>query len=271
MDNVEFGNKNLSVDNPWSKMFVDGKFVLSQEEEEAIGKFNIAKAEEYRLQTDIPPQPYQGTPNANIWVLLGNPCFDETEKAFYRHENGKKFCIDQLVFQEKSKDCFANYVLDQDFNNRYAKDWFLSRFVGKDKLLSSENEKEMIENNRFSVEGHKVLHEIDMRFFLLQIHGYASKAFHESACFPHMAYNKALLQWGINAGKVIVIARCISYWKKVIESMDHDDTKIFVLLNNRNSHFTSNNLVRYAEWKQSQLILTTAKSKVEQDLKFALV
>ena len=181
-----------------------------------------------------------------------------------------KACRAQLKFEPTGK--YHNYVLNDEFKGTYSgTKWFLERFVGKTKLLCSEADKKLFESvadtEQFPEEYWR---KIDRRFFLLQIHGYASRGYEASDYFPHMEYNKALLRWGIGAGKVIVKARSIRYWQKVIESMEHDDAKIFVMLNHRNSSFTGNNLVRYAEWKQSQLILTIAGSKVKQDLESAL-
>ena len=282
---AKFRNSDFFKQNQLHEIFKDGKYVLQGDfpEDKVDDKAN--KKYQFRL----PPQPFQGNPDADIWMLLANPGYAEgISKGLYgndiayldnnigvreiddNRELRLKACKAQLRFEKSGK--YHNYVLNDEFKGGYSgTKWFLERFVGDTKLLCGEADKKLFE----SVSNKEQLpeeywHKIDRRFFLLQIHGYASKSFDESACFPHMEYNKALLRWGIEAGKVIVIARCSSYWQKVIESMDHDDAKIFVMLNNRNSHFTRNNLVRYAEWKQSQLILTIAGSKVEQDLELAL-
>ena len=281
---ADFRRSDFFKEKQLREIFKDGKYVLQGDfpEDQVDNDMN------QKYQFSIPPQPFQGDPDADIWVLLTNPGYTSGvgngiygDNIAYRDSMGVreiddkrelrlKACRAQLKFDPAGK--YHNYVLNDEFKGTYSgTKWFLERFVGKTKLLCSEADKKLFESvantDQFPEEYWR---KIDRRFFLLQIHGYASKGYEAPDYFPHMEYNKALLRWGIGAGKVIVIARGIRYWQKVIESMEHDDAKIFVMLNNRNSSFSGNNLVRYAEWKQSQLILRIAGSKVERDLESAL-
>lgn len=250
--------------NPWKWLCIDSLnekniFCLPEEKNEKYNQF-------------IPPQPYQGTPNAKIWILLANPGYkdenapkDGMDSDITFFDKNKEPALKQLIFMQGENCDFCNYILDPKFINYYGRKWFLDRFTGKDYLLSSEAEKSACENNDYDT-----LKRVDNRFFLLQIHGYASKEYNNSANFKHMEYNKALLRWALANDKIIVIARQTEYWQRVIESVEHDDTKIFVMLNNRNVCFTPRNLVRYFEWKQSQITLSIAKADVKRHFELAM-
>lgn len=273
---VNFRNSSFFKEKQLHEIFKDGKYVLQGDFPENDVDDDMNK----KYQFGIPPQPFQGDPDAAIWVLLANPRYQEMDaaaekqivlgdKSLFRNSRNRMTCIDQLSFK-KTEGRFCNYVLNHEFNNYYGRNWFFDHFTGKYKLLSNARELEFRSRNPEDPAENHFLDRLDERFFLLQVHGYASKEYDDSDYFPHMEYNKALLRWGIGAGKVILIARSIRYWQKVIESMEHDDAKIFVMLNYRNSSFTRNNLVRYDEWKQSRRILTIAGARVEQDLESAL-
>lgn len=279
----KFRDSNLYKDNLWQVIKKDdGTYMLKCDGE-------IAPKIKHKHQFHIPPQPFQGNPDAAIWVLLANPGYSkENNKNYYcddtayvkdcdingQQESRLNSCLAQLSFKKAGK--YHNYVLNEEFRGEftfYGTKWFLDRFVGNNKLLGCEKD-----INLFSEED---WHTIDDRFFLLQVHGYASKEFDSSCYFKHMDHNIELLKWGIKAGKVIVIARRHEYWHEKIEEEIHDDSKIFVMLNNRNASFTENNLVSYEDWKRSQEIiknakenakeiLTEAKSKVKEKMSQAL-
>ena len=116
-----------------------------------------------------------------------------------------------------------------------------------------------------------LLHKIDRRFFLLQVHGYASKEYNGPGYFPHMEYNKALLQWAIDNGKIIVVARCADYWVRQIGELTirRYNSKRFFFMRSRRVYFTRGNLFRYNDWINSQNHLEREPdiaSKVEEQL-----
>ena len=58
-------NSWKDIPNPWQKL--------------PAGKFCLDGEENQKYQQTIPPQPYQGTPDAKIWVLLANPEYEEND------------------------------------------------------------------------------------------------------------------------------------------------------------------------------------------------
>ena len=259
-------NSWKDIPNPWQKLPA-GKFCLGGEENE-------------NYQQTIPPQPYQGTPEAKIWVLLANPGYEENDdttgqrtiygdKSLFRNPVNQERCIDQLSF--KKTGAFCNYVLNNEFNNYYGRDWFFEHFTGKDRLLSNEKESEFKRQVPKNPSENDLLYKIDRRFFLLQVHGYASKEYNGPGYFPHMEYNKALLQWAIDNGKIIVVARCADYWIRQIGELTirRYNSKHFFFMRSRRVYFTRGNLFRYNDWINSQNHLEREPdidSKVEEQL-----
>ena len=106
---------------------------------------------------------------------------------------------------------------------------------------------------------------------MLQVHGYASKEYNGPGYFPHMEYNKALLQWAIDNEKIIVIARCADYWVRQIGELTirRYNSKRFFFMRSRRVYFTRGNLFRYNDWINSQNHLEREPdiaSKVEEQL-----
>ena len=250
-------NSWRDIPNPWKEL------PLTEQSD-----FYLPNEKNDNYSQTIPPQPYQGTPDAKIWILLANPGFKdkdditedmESDIDFFKQH--KDLVLKQLIFEQTGNGGYYNFVLNPGLEKYCGRKWFLDRFIGKGKLLSSEEEKQACLSYKSDV-----LNAIDLRFFLLQIHGYASPTYKASEHFSHSDYNEQLLHWALANDKIIVIARCVAHWLKVIEKVNHNTQKIFVMLNNRNVSFSSNNLVRYPAWKYAQEILSEAKKATPRQL-----
>ena len=121
--------------NPWAAI-KDGNYVLENEKEAAQNK-------QYKFHTDLPPQPFQGNPDAPIWILALNPGYSEkTDKDpvpdvwYYKnHEERRKAMLNQLKFKKSGK--HWHYVLDNEDGN-YSKEWFKKHFF-KDMGIDENN------------------------------------------------------------------------------------------------------------------------------------
>ena len=84
--------------NPWAAI-KDGNYVLENEKD-------AAKHEQYQFHTDLPPQPFQGNPEAPIWILMLNPGYSEktdqypvSDADYYKkHDDRRKAMLAQLTF-----------------------------------------------------------------------------------------------------------------------------------------------------------------------------
>lgn len=215
-------------DNPnlWAAI-KDGDYVLKNEKE---------KAELYGFHIDLPPQPFQGNPEAPIWILMLNPCYSKDDKEYYETERKRKNAIlNQLKFEKNGN--HWHYVLDNAKNN-FSRDWFEKRFItNKDMGLTLEN--------------------VDKKIFILQACGYASEKFNGdlkkmTTDFPHMKFAQELARWGLANGKTIVIARSKDYWQNVLNieiKSENIRKNVYFLCSYLNLSFSSGNIISYEKYK----------------------
>ena len=241
--------QDFPEDNPWAAI-KDGYYVLENEKD-------AAKHEQYQFHTDLPPQPFQGNPDAPIWILALNPGYSEkTDKypvpdaEYYKnHDERRKAMLDQLKFQ-KSGDHW-HYVLDNEDGN-YSKEWFKEHFIKKKDMGLDEN-------------------NVDENIFILQAFGYASEKFNGNLnkmveSFPHMNFAQELARWGLKNGKKIVIARCKDYWLNVLETEKHPENfnNIYFFSSPRNISFSAGNIIN---WYEYQLLKENSAAKLQVIIK----
>ena len=238
--------------NPWAAI-KDGNYVLENEKD-------AAKHEQYQFHTDLPPQPFQGNPEAPIWVLSLNPGYSEkTDKypvpdvEYYKnHEERKKAMLLQLTFSQPAENNHWHYVLDNEDGN-YSKKWFMDHFIkNRDMGLDVGN--------------------IDKNIFILQAFGYASEKFNGNLntmvkSVPHMTFAQELARWGLKNGKKIVIARCKDYWLDILRKSEYFSEKkenIYFLSSPQNISFSAENIVN---WYEYQLLKENSAAKLQVIIK----
>lgn len=224
--------------NPWKKI-QEPYYILEDEKEAAQNK-------QYKIHTELPPQPFQGNPEAPIWVLSLNPGYSEkTDKypvpdvEYYKnHEERKKAMLLQLTFSQPAENNHWHYVLDNEDGN-YSKKWFMDHFIkNRDMGLDIGN--------------------IDKNIFILQAFGYASDTFNGNLnkmvkSFPHMVYAQNLARWGLAHDRKIVIARCKDYWLDILRKSEYFSEKkenIYFLSSPQNISFSAENIVNWNEYQQ---------------------
>ena len=235
--------------NPWAAI-KDGNYVLENEKD-------AAKHEQYQFHTDLPPQPFQGNPEAPIWILMLNPGYSEktdqypvSDADYYKkHDDRRKAMLAQLTFSPPKEKNHWHYVLDNEDRN-YSKNWFKEHFF-KDMGID--------ENN------------VDKNIFILQACGYASEKFNGNLnkmtkSFPHMEYAQELARWGLKNGKKIVIARCKDYWLNVLEAEKYPENfnNIYFFSSPRNISFSAGNIIN---WYESQLLKENSAAKLQVIIK----
>lgn len=242
--------QDFPEDNPWAAI-KDGNYVLETEKD-------AAKHEQYQFHTDLPPQPFQGNPEAPIWILMLNPGYSEktdqypvSDADYYKkHDDRRKAMLAQLTFSPPKEKNHWHYVLDNEDRN-YSKNWFKEHFF-KDMGID--------ENN------------VDKNIFILQACGYVSEKFNGdlnkmTKSFPHMEYAQKLARWGLNHGKIIVIARSCTYWQNVLEiekKSQEIQKNVYFLSSNMNIVFSSNNILNWAKEQSNVPREQNKKESVEK-------
>lgn len=216
--------------NPWAAI-KDGSYGL-ENEKDAAGN------EQYQFHTDLPPQPFQGNPEAPIWILMLNPCYSKDDKEYYEKETERKEAmLNQLSFTPPKEENHWHYVLDNSEKN-FSRKWFDERFIkNKDMGITADN--------------------VDDKIFILQACGYASEKFDSdlnkmTKSFPHMRFAQELARWGLRHGKTILIARSRKYWLEVLQSAmkEKNFSDIYCFCSYLNLSFSSGNIISYERVKK---------------------
>ena len=227
--------------NPWHD--IKSKNYILKDEKDAAGN------EQYQFHTDLPPQPFQGNPKAPIWILMQNPCYSEDDEKYYGGDTDRCTAIlNQLKFKKSGE--HWHYVLDNAKNN-FSRKWFEDHFFNKDMSITADN--------------------VDDKIFILQAVGYASEKFNGNLNkmandFPHMKFTQELARWGLNHGKIIVIARCKDYWLNILEAEKHPKNfnNIYFFSSPQNISFSTGNIVN---WHEYQLLKENSAAKLQVIIK----
>src|SRR5215212_1247502 len=70
------------IENPWTSLRMEAPYVC-EPDKPAVAAFNARASDDYRLQTDVLPEPFLGRKDAPIVLLNLNPGFDESDNLAY--------------------------------------------------------------------------------------------------------------------------------------------------------------------------------------------
>ena len=238
--------------NPWRK--IREKLYILKNEQKSVNELS------YMLHTELPPQPFQGNPDAPIWFLALNPGYSkqtdkypESDADYYKnHKDRREAMLAQLTFSPPKEKNHWHYVLDNEDGN-YSKKWFMDHFIkNRDMGLDVGN--------------------IDKNIFILQAFGYASDTFNGNLnkmvkSFPHMVYAQNLARWGLAHDRKIVIARCKDYWLDILRKSEYFSEKkenIYFLSSPQNISFSAGNIIN---WYEHQLLKENSAAKLRVIIK----
>lgn len=219
--------EKILENSPWNKTEIEnwrnilnagqfGEFILKADAE-AIATYNQTCSEEYRIQTNLLPQPFIGTPEAPIWILNQNPGYceidhydmlgEKTEIQEWMNKNNitlrpetedeyslkkrQKMILDQLTFETP----IDFYILDDDFDTiEYEGQKLFGGYNWWNKKLLQENlcngDKKMLSN-----------------FFVLEFFPYHSEKFGQKLSNTEVVHSKVwkeLVSYALKSKKLLI-------------------------------------------------------------------
>ena len=102
-----------SIKNPWAGKFEKNDEVFVFAEDRAPVENYNAKKTENLIHQENPPQPFQGTPDAEVWFLVLNPGYDESDTVFYSDRarpDRRDAILRQLAFEQPDKNHYWHKV-----------------------------------------------------------------------------------------------------------------------------------------------------------------
>ena len=229
--------EKLYIDNPWLRIayeiegqgYENPKYAVHAEDRQIVEAFNAQANDEHRLRLDLPPEQFQGNPlNAEVIILMLNPGFVEKcnvgkyeilsiteQKEFIKAKCATMSMKDELC------------VPDNDIINAIGEQYWPRKLKYVMETIPNANKKIAVVNvlGYFSVKYKpipKKLFGIDEQLLYTQ------------------KFTIRLVQYLMNKGKVIIIARGEKEWYRLIPKLETYVKK--VLLNSyRNPSITPNN------------------------------
>ena len=210
------------------------------DEEHFVNLLLTNTSKKQSLHLEIPPQPWQGNPDAKMWILLTNPGYNPLDSQFYSTSAHREATLSQLQFKCSGE--HWHYVVNpeyrkwksEDDKDNYSWTWFRDRFVKQVKKVLRIRDDE------------KAFQFLDENIFLLQSFGYASEG-SQGDLFPLRFHSQArfirkLLKWGVDNGKSMYIMRSDAIWQywlddeKDICAQLEKDNRLFINPSPRISH-----------------------------------
>ncbi|WP_373504260.1 hypothetical protein [Aestuariivirga sp.] len=199
--------------NPWKKLRATPPYILD-EDRVAIEQFNATRARiETRIQTDVVPEPFIGSPYASVWLLNLNPGFDETDLL---HSSAVK----EQQLQSAYLNSTGFWYLGEQFSETGGHRWWSRRL----REAITEHGENSIRHSLFCVE-----------FF-----PYHSKTFDKRLFVASQKFTFDLVRRGIELGKSFVFMRSVRAWNDAVSELKGASS--IQLKNPRSPYVTRRNL-----------------------------
>lgn len=113
--------------NPWNDLPEKDPYVLTSDRD-AITQFNkcYTKESPYHIQTQLLPEPFIGTPSANVYLLSLNPGYDPRDDEWHSNRLFKKATRSNLTH---TPDNSPFYYLDDRFVNSPGATWWRGKLA----------------------------------------------------------------------------------------------------------------------------------------------
>jgi hypothetical protein len=214
--------------NPWIELTQTNRFVLKQDEL-MIKQFNEKAKEDFKIKTELMPEPFYGSPNGSVYILALNPGYTEGEEAWHQNSDFLNVLKKNLNHENEK---YPNYFFDHKYEDHPGYIWWnqKTRWFLKD----------MGEGDR----SRKLSEEI----FCVEYFPYHSRKYQDvpkwmldDALSGHKKYIKHLLGGAISNGKAIVILRSRRRWYEFIPELEKYENT-FLVKNPRNVSLSPGNI-----------------------------
>jgi hypothetical protein len=220
------------VANPWSELPLVAPFIAPCDQA-AVDAFNRRHAQQpqFRLRTELMPEPYLGSPNTSTLVLLNlNPGFADEDVRHVEDETFRTQSRRSLLHQS---DC-PFYLLDPRFADCGGYRWW-SRHLAALRPATDRDWRRVTE-----------------RVMVVELYPYHSQKFGGHQGVPSQDYSLALVKDAMANGKVIVFMRAMPRWVEALPELASYPT---VRLNSPQSPYVSPGNMALDGWQCVQQTL----------------
>jgi hypothetical protein len=206
------------MENPWTKLPSAPAFVLASDQH-LINIHNGRAVENYKIVTEMYPEPYVGNPEADIVILNLNPGFDG-ENDLRQHQKNLPF-IDLLKSNLNHTHLdYPFFYLDPTVSDTPGYRWWNKRLKT---LLKSVGSKKLANS-----------------LLCLEFFPYHSSKFNFNQVLESQQYTFELLRKAIGRGATIICFRALSKWLQAVPELAIYDN-LYKLNSSQSVYLTYNN------------------------------
>ena len=214
----------MPTSNPWlSLSFSDP--IIAPCDQKVIQ--TLAQSDRDNLYLDLFPEPFIGDPDADVYLLNGNPGFSDLDSCFSC--SSALSSIMKGIYSHKIKDFLWN-----DPNNPIKATCPITKrtIIAQGQVYWQKRLKELS----------KAVNSYHLKLFNLEFYPYHSKTFlpFMQKPLPSFDYTRDLVNDAISKGKMIIILRHKDEWENAIPGLNKYRT--YSLTNPRSSYLTKRNL-----------------------------
>ncbi|SDX05942.1 hypothetical protein SAMN05444410_108170 [Hydrobacter penzbergensis] len=209
------------IKNPWSEILSKRDPYILNSDKELVENFNNKNSTEYKIYTDLPPEPYIGNPlTADIFLLALNPGYDGKEQGYLQNNPALyQALLNNLVHQNTN---YPLFFLEERFSDSPGAKWW--RKILKP-LLEETNNNHLL---------------LSQKICELQYFPYHSKSYKSvGKVLDSQQYTFDLLRKAIQNNKMIIVLRSEKLW---LEEVPELKEKYFKLNSYQNVVISRNNL-----------------------------
>jgi hypothetical protein len=206
------------MENPWKKLSKENPYVLA-EDKLLIDAYNKDCSDDFRIRTDLIPEPFIGNINAPIVLLSLNPGVGEDDEKIHK----QNWFIEELFSNlNHSINKYPFYFLNPEFEKTPGGNWWIKKLKEILKLVN----KEKLANNILVVE-----------YF-----PYHSEKYKKMPIIPSQKYSFYLVKEAIKRNAEIIIMRSEKQWLKAVPELEK--VEYYTLKNKQAPYLSNNNLVK---------------------------
>jgi hypothetical protein len=196
------------MNNPWEQILNKRNLFVIDADKQAIEKFNEKASDDYKIHTDLPPEPYIGNPiTADIFLLALNPGYAGDEKEYLsKNPTLYQALLNNLIHQNID---YPLFFFEERFNDSPGAKWW-------ERILKPVLNR--TDDNRLLL-SHKICE--------LQYFPYHSKSYKSiNQVLDSQKYTFQLLRRAIRNNKMIIILRSEKLWLEAVPELNGNYCKL---------------------------------------------
>lgn len=196
------------INNPWEQILNKRNLFVIDADMQAVEKFNEKASDDYKIHTDLPPEPYIGNPiTADIFLLALNPGYAGDEQEYLsKNPTLYQALLNNLIHQNID---YPLFFFEERFNDSPGAKWW--ERILKPVLNQTDDNRLLL--------SHKIC---ELQYFPYHSKNYKSI----NQVLDSQKYTFQLLRRAIRNNKMIIILRSEKLWLEAVPELNGNYCKL---------------------------------------------